>query len=223
MATPTKSSRYHSLACALSMARYPACSAHKTACVVPGPRPAVPNPTLGIRVPVFRVTKFSLLSPLSSPTIRGARFRVVSRPSLSPPPHPPQLFLQFLSKNSGFVSHSPCLTHLRHEPPAASTHASPVASGARFSEPTGGTPGTPGGSGTPGASGDVSVSSGTSFPSASVSTSAFVSYPPPAWSPYNPPRVAPARAPRSSTARAPCFSASLKAWVLNAASACMVR
>ncbi len=54
IALPTKSSRYHSRAWALSMCLYPAARAASTACCVSSPSPAVPKPTMGIMCPELR-------------------------------------------------------------------------------------------------------------------------------------------------------------------------
>lgn len=65
-ALPTRSSRYHARACALSMCLYPASSAHSTACWVCTPNPAVPNPTVGIFHPFESVTTSTSVKSLRS-------------------------------------------------------------------------------------------------------------------------------------------------------------
>mmetsp|Transcript_1864 Transcript_1864/g.7484 ORF Transcript_1864/g.7484 Transcript_1864/m.7484 type:complete len:220 (-) Transcript_1864:8-667(-) len=98
IASPTRSSRYHSGACAVSTSLYPACSAHFVAVAVMSPSPAVPNPTRGILCPEFNTT---------CPIARGSSDLVSSAPIAGESPHSPQLSLQRSSMNAGFFAHSP--------------------------------------------------------------------------------------------------------------------
>ena len=101
-ASPTRSSRYHSGACAVSMSLYPACSAHFVAVADNSPSPAVPNPTRGILCPEFNTaypTELGSIDLVSSTSITGSS------------PQRPQLSLHCSSMNPGFFAHSPLAAH----------------------------------------------------------------------------------------------------------------